>query len=94
VLARLFGPDRTCPVPVIMWQVPKSYAYHCLNHVAWVKSPILIDSLRALGSRTGVALTLLLFVSCLASLLLAQLGAPRVTSRARMPRLVLPERRG
>jgi hypothetical protein len=70
-LNRLFAPDRTCPVPLIVQQVPRDYFYHCINHLAWAKTPVWIDSLRALGNGTGVAFTLLLILACVASLLLA-----------------------
>jgi hypothetical protein len=73
-LNRLFAPDRTCPVPLIIQQVPRDYFYRCINHLAWAKTPVWIDSLRALGNGAGVAFILLLVLACVASLLLAPLS--------------------
>ena len=75
-LNRLFAPDRTCPVPLIVQQVPRDYFYHCINHLAWAKTPVWIDSLRVLGSSASVVFTLLLVLACVASLLLAPFHDP------------------
>jgi hypothetical protein len=73
-LFRLFGPDRVCPVPVVMEQVSVGYAYGCLHHVAWAKTPVLADALRSLGGGTAFAFAVLLAISAVSAFLVAPLG--------------------
>ena len=72
-LVRLFAADSACPVPLVIQQVPRGYFYRCINHLAWAKTPVWLDSLRAVGSVSGVAFSVLLILACVAALLLAPL---------------------
>ena len=84
-LVRLFAGDSTCPVvPIVQPSTLHAY-YGCIDHMAWGKTPVWLDSLRTLGNGGGVTLALLITLSAFGSLLLAPLGNRDVHSRAREP---------
>lgn len=53
IVGNLFLPDRSCPV-VGSLQLNPGYYYHCLDHWAWGRHWILLDSFKALDRPAGV----------------------------------------
>jgi hypothetical protein len=77
-LPRLFATDAACPTVPVVQTSPPDYYYSCFHHIAWGKSPVLIDAVKHLGGAAGVTFVLLLALSALAALLGAPLtGRPR-----------------
>jgi hypothetical protein len=74
-LVRLFTfTDAECPVIPVIERTTPAYWYGCLNHEAWGKTPVLIDSLSALRGSEAIAFAALLFASFIASALVAPLA--------------------
>jgi hypothetical protein len=82
-LVRLFATDATCPVPPIIEKVTRAYYYGCINHWAWEKTPVWLNSLRAARDNSaGVFFSLLLVVSFVSAALVAPFGRRSVGARA------------
>jgi len=81
-LERLFALDASCPVPAVLQKVSTGYFYRCLDHTAWAKTPVWVDSLRTLDAGRGVWLALAVVAACLAALLTAPLGVERQLAKA------------
>lgn len=53
VVGGLFGPDQTCPVGANIF-TNASYYYHCIDHWAWGRHMILLDSFKAFDNVGGM----------------------------------------